>query len=93
MFLEYDAAVGKKLPKWSPQACRGVCLGVSAADSSNVPLVLTIKTGSITLQYHVVLDDLFLTVVADAEDPQAWERLFTYSNQLWDQFDENNDII
>ena len=46
--LEYDVAVGKKVPKWSPRSRRGVYLGVSAAHSSNVPLVLTIKTGSIT---------------------------------------------
>ena len=60
--LEYDVAVGKKVPKWSPRARRGVYLGVSAAHSSNVPLVLTIKTGSITPQYHVVFDDCFSTV-------------------------------
>ena len=40
--LEYDVAVGKKVPKWSPRSRRGVYLGVSTAHSSNVPLVLTI---------------------------------------------------
>ena len=69
--LEYDVAIGKKVPKWSPRACRGVYLGVSVAHSSNVPLVLTIKTGSISPQYYVVFDDCFSTAVAEAEEPQV----------------------
>ena len=80
------------MPKWSPRACRGVYLGVSAAHSSNIPLVLTIKTGFITPQYHVVFDDYFLTVVAEAEEPQVLERLFTYNNKTWDQLNEDVDI-
>ena len=63
-------------------------LGVSAAHSSNVPLVLTIKTGSITPQYHVVFDDCFSTVTSEAGEPEVWENLFSYSNQSWDQFEE-----
>ena len=90
--LEYDIAVGKKVPKWSPRARRGVYLGVSAAHSSNVPLVYTIKTGSITPQYHIVFDDCFSTVVAEAEEPQVWNQLFTYTNQSWDQFNEDDDV-
>ena len=90
--LEYDIAVGKKLPKWSPRARRGVYLGVSSEHSSNVPLVLSIKTGSISPQYHIVFDDCFSTAVAEAEEPQVWDRLFTYNNQSWDQFDEDANI-
>ena len=40
--IEYDVAVGKKIPKWSPRSGPRVYLGASAAHSSNVPLVLTI---------------------------------------------------
>ena len=90
--LEYDVAVGKKLPKWSPRARHGVYLRVLAAHSSNVPFTLTITTGSITTQYHVVFDYCFSTAVAKAEEPQVWERLFTYNNQMWDQLDKNADI-
>ena len=87
--MEYDVVVGKKVPKWSPRSRRGVYLGVSSAHSSNVPLVLTIKTGSIMPQYHVVFDDCFSTVTSEAEEPAVWENIFSYSNQSWDQFEEN----
>ena len=73
--LEYDVAVGKKLPKWSPRVLRGVYPGVypgvSVAHSSNVPLVLTIKMGNISPQYHVAFDDCFSMAVAEAEEPQV----------------------
>ena len=60
--LDYWVANNKKLPKWEPKARRGVCLGSSPAHTSNVPLVLTLKTGYVTLEYHVVFDDCFSTV-------------------------------
>ena len=59
-------ANNEKLPKWEPKARRGVCLGSSPAHTSNVPLVLTLKTGYVTLEYHVVFDDCFSTVEAMA---------------------------
>ena len=59
--------------------------------SSNVPLVLKLKTGSISAQYHVVFDDCFSTVASEAELPQAWEKLFRYQNQTWDQNSEADD--
>ncbi len=89
--LEYELASGKKLPKWNPRSRRGVYLGVSSAHSSNVPLVLSLKTGSISAQYHVVFDDCFSTVVSEGLQPQAWEKLFSYNNQSWSQLDEEND--
>ena len=52
-------ANNKKLSKWEPKARRGVCLGSSPAHLLNVPLVLTLKMGHVTLQYHVVFDDCF----------------------------------
>ena len=89
--LEYELASGKKLPKWNPHSRCGVYLGVSSAHSSNVPLVLSLKTGSISAQYHVVFDDCFSTVVSEGLQPQAWEKLFSYNNQSWSQLDEEND--
>ena len=71
----------------------GIYLGVSAAHSSNVPLAFTIKTGSITPQYHVVFDDCISTAAAEAEEPQVWERLFTYNNQTWDQLDKDRILL
>ena len=89
--LEYELASGKKLPKWSPRSRHGVYLGVSSAHSSNVPLVLSLKTGSISAQYHVVFDDCFLTVVSGGLQPQAWDNLFSYNNQSWNQLHEEYD--
>ena len=86
--LEYELALEKKLPKWSLRSRRGVYLGVSSAHSSNVSLVLSLKTGSISAQYHVVFDDCFSTVVSKGLQPQAWEKLFSYNNQSWNQLDE-----
>ena len=61
--LEYELALGKTLPKWSPRSRHGVYLGVSSVHSSNLPLVLSLKTGSTSAQYHVIFDDCFSTVV------------------------------
>ena len=52
----------------------------------------SIKTGSISPQYHVVFDDCFPMAVAEVEEPQVWEHLFAYHNQTWDQLDKNSDI-
>ena len=60
--VDYRVASNKKLPKWEPKAQRGVYLGSPPAHSLNVPLVLTLKTGFVTLQYHVVCDDCFSMV-------------------------------
>ena len=91
--LNYKLAVGQKLPKWEPRSRRGVYLGTSTEHSSNVPLVLTLKTGSITPQYHVVFDDFFTTAVSEGDIPETWDKLFRYSSQSWDNYedaDENN---
>mmetsp|Transcript_5784 Transcript_5784/g.8453 ORF Transcript_5784/g.8453 Transcript_5784/m.8453 type:complete len:124 (+) Transcript_5784:431-802(+) len=87
--LEYDAVVGKKIPKWSLHAYCGINLGASAAHLSNVLLVLSIKLGLITPQYHVVFDDCFSMTALEAVKPQVCETLFSYSTQSWDQFDDD----
>jgi hypothetical protein len=50
----------QKLPRWQPRSRQGICMGLSTQHASEVPLVLNCKTGSITTQFHVVFDDLFL---------------------------------
>jgi hypothetical protein len=37
-------------------------MGLSQQHASEVPLVINLRTGSITTQFHVVFDDLFTTV-------------------------------
>jgi hypothetical protein len=52
-------------------------MGFSNLHSSEVPLVLNLETGSITLQYHVVFDDIFSTVSSverENEPPNNWDQ-------------------
>jgi hypothetical protein len=53
---------GEKLPRWELQSKRGMFLGQSQKNASEVPLVLNLGTRSIITQFHVVFDDLFTTV-------------------------------
>jgi hypothetical protein len=63
--LDDTLADGKKLPRWKPRSGRHVYVGsgaVGSAHSHSIPLVLSLDTGKITPQYHVVFDDWFNTV-------------------------------
>ena len=53
---------GHKIPKWNQRARRSQYLGVSPNYSSTVGLILNLRTGAITTQYHVLYDDLYSTV-------------------------------
>ena len=53
---------GKKIPKWEARARTGMFLGFSDVHSSTVGLILNIRTGYISPQYHVVYDEKFETV-------------------------------
>ena len=50
------------IPKWNPRADAGVYLGHSPDHASNVALILSLTTGLVSPQYHVVFDDNFTTV-------------------------------
>ena len=76
---------GKKLPRWEPRSRRGIFVGFSPNHSSDVPLVLNLKTGHISPQYHVVFDDTFSTVpsLADDETPPTFWNELTLENELY----------
>ena len=65
---------GKKLPRWQPRSRRGMFVGFSPVHSSDVPLILNLRTGHISPQYHVVFDDRFSTVPScpSDKDPPTW---------------------
>ena len=85
---------GQILPKWEPRARHGVFLGISKNHSSNVPQVLHLSTGAISPQYHIVFDDYFQTVSSTEVDvPQSWEKLSTYSTQLWFEEEDFNEEV
>ena len=72
---------GKKLPKWTKRSRQGVYLGCSSKHSSTVGRILSLRTGSISPQFHVVHDELFTTVsgtlleVDSVFNPDEWTEL------------------
>ena len=76
--LDASLQDGKKLPKWQPRSRQGVYLGVSSEHASNVGLVMNLNTKHISPQYHLVYDELFLTVPSNGEvAPPLWKELFS----------------
>ena len=53
---------GHKIPKFDPRSRRGLHLGWSPKHAASVPLVLNLRTGNVSSQFHVVFDDWFSTV-------------------------------
>jgi hypothetical protein len=76
---------GQKLPKWKKRTRLGMNLGVSEHHSSNINRVLSLDTGHVSPQYHVVYDELFTTVVGDLTDrvfeSEEWNSLFLINGE------------
>ncbi len=53
---------GHKLPKWSQRSRCGLYLGVSPDHHDTVGRVLSLSSGHVSPQYHLVYDELFTTV-------------------------------
>ncbi len=70
---------GNKIPKWQPRSRQACYLGHSPRHAQTVPVVLNIKTGLCSPQYHVVFDDHFTTVTKTTQEspPPQWQDLFT----------------
>ena len=60
--LDETMQAGHKLPKWDARARVGVNLGLSPQHARTVALVLNLKTGRVTPQFHVKFDTKFDTV-------------------------------
>ena len=60
--LDETMQAGQKLPKWDARARVGVNLGLSPQHARTVALVLNLKTGRVTPQFHVKFDTKFDTV-------------------------------
>ena len=82
---------GEKVPKWSPRARCGMFLGFSQDHSTTVGLILNLRTGHISPQFHVVYDELFETVGSelefDAEEKwlDLWENAREFYLEGWDE--------
>ena len=84
---------GKKLPRWQPRSRRGMFVGFSPAHSSDVPLILNLRTGHISPQYHVVFDNDFSTVPSiseNAEPPPWWNELDLENRSLRVPLDDDD---
>jgi hypothetical protein len=76
--LKNDLAAGSSIPHWSPRARLGANLGSSRSHTKNVYLVLNLRTGCVSLQYHCQFDNFFETVRhgrPDVSVPMAWQQL------------------
>ena len=72
--LDSTLESGKKLPRWHPRSFKGMFAGLSSVHSSDVPLILNLRKGNISPQYHVVFDDDFSTISSQSEslEPLSW---------------------
>jgi hypothetical protein len=95
--LDKTIADGKKPAKWIPRSHLTAYMGMSPKHAVNVPLVLNIKTGAITPQFHVVFDDWFATIASDGTDcpdftDDMWSKLFGDATYSIDG-DDDDDIL
>ena len=71
---------------------RGMFVGFSKSHSSDIPMILNLKTGHISPQFHVVFDDTFSTVPsmrADEDPPPWWNVVDLEENSFRIPLDEN----
>ena len=68
---------GGRPPKWDPRARLGIYIGHSPSHAGSVVFVLNPRTGLVSPQYHVVIDDDFSTVpsLRAGTVPSNWKDL------------------
>jgi hypothetical protein len=60
--LDNRLQTGKSIPRWNEKSRIGLYLGSSPRHSRKVALVLNLRTGHVSPQFHVMFDDLFETI-------------------------------
>ena len=78
---ENQGAIGT--PKWEPRSHAGIYLGHSPSHAGSVALVLNLRTGHVSPQFHVVFDDEFSTVpyLSGETTPPNWDTLLNTSTE------------
>jgi hypothetical protein len=74
---------GASIPKWEPHSRMAIYLGHSLDHASNVPLVLSTRTGLVSSQFHVVYDNQFTTTQCLRTNtlPANWDDLFKFKSE------------
>ena len=75
------------MPKWEPRARTGLYIGHSPFHARSLVLVINIRTGHVSTQYHVVFDDTFSTVehMKKVTVPGNWKNLIEDPSELYTQ--------
>jgi hypothetical protein len=60
--LDNNLQAGNKIPKWMPRARVGIYLGKSIQHARSILLVLNPRTGMVSPQFHIKVDDTFETI-------------------------------
>jgi hypothetical protein len=75
---------GNKLPKWEVRSRIGIYLGMSIQHARSVALVLNLKTGHVSPQFHVTFDPKFETVRGtlggNLSPPSEWQKLCVFKS-------------
>jgi hypothetical protein len=76
-----SGSIGTK--KWDPKAHTGIYLGHSPLHAGSVAMVLNLRTGLVSPQFHVVFDDDFLTIpyLSSNDPPPFWNDLLRSSTE------------
>jgi hypothetical protein len=80
--LDPSLQQGHKIPKWQPRSCQAVYLSHSPKHTQTLPIILDLKTGLCSPQYHVVFDDYFTSTKVQTTNllPHTWNDLFTHNH-------------
>jgi Reverse transcriptase (RNA-dependent DNA polymerase)/GAG-pre-integrase domain len=74
---------GKQINKWAMRSRLAVYLGTSTQHSQSVGLVLSLSTGLVSPQFHVIYDNHFETVRNDkAQSKSLWQSLCGFQNSI-----------
>jgi len=77
--LDLKIVEGKKIQKWNPRSRQGKFMGYSKEHASNAGLLLNPTTGYMSVQYHVLYDNQFMSVAGVDED----QRRATLNSVSW----------
>ena len=84
------------IPKWEPRSRLGIYVGHSPVHAGTVALVLNPRTGHVSPQFHVIIDDLFTTVpsMASGTVPPNWAQLVESSREIvtTEKYDKNGPL-